>query len=110
MDYSEHPILAVKGAKISDYGGCSLGTTNSSTVLVNPDLEEARALFAWKEQAGEVSTTSLSTGGVAGGHAAASIDQRIQVLDIKMQGLGLNVKRICLFYLFVAGETGLCHY
>uniref|UniRef100_A0A8K9UGN5 Replication protein A subunit n=1 Tax=Oncorhynchus mykiss TaxID=8022 RepID=A0A8K9UGN5_ONCMY len=44
FDGSGQPILAIKGAKLSDYGGRSLSATFSSTVMVNPDIPEAYKL------------------------------------------------------------------
>ncbi|XP_070292808.1 replication protein A 70 kDa DNA-binding subunit [Salvelinus sp. IW2-2015] len=44
FDGSGQPILAIKGAKLSDYGGRSLSASFSSTVMVNPDIPEAYKL------------------------------------------------------------------
>lgn len=44
---SEHPVVAIKGARLSDFGGRSLSALFSSTVMVNPDLPEAFRLRAW---------------------------------------------------------------
>uniref|UniRef100_A0A4W5MHU3 Replication protein A subunit n=1 Tax=Hucho hucho TaxID=62062 RepID=A0A4W5MHU3_9TELE len=45
FDGSGQPILAIKGAKLSDYGGRSLSASFSSTVMVNPDIPEAYKLI-----------------------------------------------------------------
>lgn len=47
FDGSEHPVVAIKGARLSDFGGRSLSALFSSTVMVNPDLPEAFRLRAW---------------------------------------------------------------
>lgn len=47
FDSSEHPVVAIKGARLSDFGGRSLSALFSSTVMVNPDLPEAFRLRAW---------------------------------------------------------------
>ncbi|XP_031735623.1 replication protein A 70 kDa DNA-binding subunit-like [Anarrhichthys ocellatus] len=52
FDGSRHPVVAIKGARLSDYGGRSLSASFSSTVLVNPDLPEAFSLRAWYDQGG----------------------------------------------------------
>uniref|UniRef100_A0A674P4S7 Replication protein A 70 kDa DNA-binding subunit n=1 Tax=Takifugu rubripes TaxID=31033 RepID=A0A674P4S7_TAKRU len=38
---SEQPVVAIKGARLSDFGGRSLSALFSSTVMVNPDIPEA---------------------------------------------------------------------
>lgn len=47
FDGSAQPILAVKGAKLSDFGGRSLSASFSSTLMVNPDIPEAYKLRGW---------------------------------------------------------------
>ena len=48
------PIVAIKGAKVSDYGGRSLSLLTSSVMQVNPDnLEEAFSLRGWYDTLGE---------------------------------------------------------
>lgn len=47
FDGSEQPVVAIKGARLSDFGGRSLSTLFSSTVMVNPDIPEAIKLRAW---------------------------------------------------------------
>uniref|UniRef100_A0A8C2Z9Y1 Replication protein A subunit n=1 Tax=Cyclopterus lumpus TaxID=8103 RepID=A0A8C2Z9Y1_CYCLU len=52
FDGSRQPVVAVKGARLSDFGGRSLSALFSSTVMVNPDLPEAFSLRAWYDQGG----------------------------------------------------------
>lgn len=47
FDCSVNPVVAVKGARLSDFGGRSVSALFSSTVMVNPDLPEAFSLRAW---------------------------------------------------------------
>ncbi|XP_061606709.1 replication protein A 70 kDa DNA-binding subunit-like isoform X2 [Phyllopteryx taeniolatus] len=47
-----HPVVAVKGARLSTFGGRSLAAFFSSTVMVNPDIPEAFELRAWYNQVG----------------------------------------------------------
>jgi replication factor A1 len=45
---AQHPVLAVKNARVGDFNGRSLSTLNSSTVLVDPvDRPETGALRTW---------------------------------------------------------------
>lgn len=47
FDGSAQPVLAIKGAKLSDFGGRSLSASFSSTLMVNPDIPEAYKLRGW---------------------------------------------------------------
>uniref|UniRef100_A0A674D4F8 Replication protein A subunit n=1 Tax=Salmo trutta TaxID=8032 RepID=A0A674D4F8_SALTR len=71
FDGSGQPILAIKGAKLSDYGGRSLSASFSSTVMVNPDIPEAYKLRGWYDKEGHSmdgqSLTEARTGGGGGG-------------------------------------------
>ncbi|XP_051963145.1 replication protein A 70 kDa DNA-binding subunit isoform X2 [Xyrauchen texanus] len=52
FDGTGQPILAIKGARLSDFGGRSLSTLYSSTVMVNPDIPEAYKLRGWYDKEG----------------------------------------------------------
>ncbi|XP_073336029.1 replication protein A 70 kDa DNA-binding subunit-like [Pagrus major] len=52
FDGSGQPVVAVKGARLSDFGGRSLSALFSSTVMVNPDIPEAFRLRAWFDREG----------------------------------------------------------
>uniref|UniRef100_A0A4W6FMQ3 Replication protein A subunit n=1 Tax=Lates calcarifer TaxID=8187 RepID=A0A4W6FMQ3_LATCA len=52
FDGSGQPVVAVKGARLSDFGGRSLSALFSSTVMVNPDIPEAFRLRAWYDRTG----------------------------------------------------------
>lgn len=47
FDGSRQPVVAIKGARVSDFGGRSLSVLSSSTVVVNPDTPEAFKLRGW---------------------------------------------------------------
>ncbi|MEQ2166291.1 60S acidic ribosomal protein P1, partial [Goodea atripinnis] len=47
FDDSGQPVVAIKGARLSDFGGRSLSVLFSSTIMVNPDIPEAFRLRAW---------------------------------------------------------------
>ncbi|CAL8363127.1 unnamed protein product [Lota lota] len=70
FDGSRQPVLAIRGARLSDFGGRSLSTVFSSTLLVNPDIPEAIRLRAWFDHEGyRLDSQSLTT---AGGGATVS--------------------------------------
>ncbi|XP_020596054.1 replication protein A 70 kDa DNA-binding subunit B [Phalaenopsis equestris] len=41
------PVVAIKALKVGDFQGVSLSTLTKSTVQINPDLPEAKALRSW---------------------------------------------------------------
>jgi len=57
-----NPVLAIRSAKVSDYGGCTLGTTGQSTITLNPDIQECFQLKQWFASGGSSQAAeSLST-------------------------------------------------
>jgi replication factor A1 len=62
-------VLAIKSAKLGDFGGRSLGTLNSSTIEVNPDIEDTRKIQSWWTSTGSMGHIRSVTerGGPGGG-------------------------------------------
>lgn len=44
FDGSSNPVVAVKGARVSDFNGKSLSVSMSSAMQINPDIKEAHIL------------------------------------------------------------------
>ena len=53
FDGSSNPVLAVKGVRLSDYGGRSASVLASSQMLINPDIREAHLLRGWYDREGQ---------------------------------------------------------
>ncbi|KAG5269201.1 hypothetical protein AALO_G00199390 [Alosa alosa] len=91
FDGSGQPILAIKGARLSDFGGRSLSTLFSSVVMVNPDLPEAYKLRGWYDKEGHTmdgqSMTELRGGGGGGGNTNWKT-----LADVKNEHLGHGEK------------------
>uniref|UniRef100_A0A3Q3QNJ7 Replication protein A subunit n=1 Tax=Monopterus albus TaxID=43700 RepID=A0A3Q3QNJ7_MONAL len=70
FDGSGQPIVAIKGAKLSDFGGRSLSASFSSTLMINPDIPEAYKLRGWYDKDGHAmdgeSLTEMKGGGGGG--------------------------------------------
>lgn len=64
-----NPVIAVKAAKVSDFGGRSLSVSFNSTLLVNPDTAPSHELKGWYDTAGkdEAVRQMSSSGGMGGG-------------------------------------------
>ncbi len=70
-----NPVMAVKGAKVSDYsGGINLGTVTSSIVQFNPDIREAHILRGWYDSQGN-SAAITSLAGTAGGSFDSKLNE-----------------------------------
>jgi replication factor A1 len=62
FDGSQMPILAAKGAKVSDFGGRSLSLFASSAMTINPDIPEAHRLRGWFDSQGHNAAFSAFSG------------------------------------------------
>lgn len=86
-------VLAIKGCRISEYNGRSIGTFNSSTFTLNPDLPEAGVLMNWYANGGSGSSVkSLSASSGFGGGGFGEFNDRVTVSDIKNNNLGMGQK------------------
>lgn len=62
----------MKGVKVSDFSGRSLGVSDTTSIEVNPDLPEAHRLRGWYDTTGHASTfESYAKGGASGGNDTA---------------------------------------
>ncbi|CAD0201397.1 unnamed protein product [Chrysodeixis includens] len=71
FDGSTNPIIAVKGARLTEFNGSkSLSCLSSTMVRQNPDLPEAHKLRGWYDNGGadmEIVNISARAGGYSGG-------------------------------------------
>uniref|UniRef100_A0A3Q3WHF4 Replication protein A subunit n=1 Tax=Mola mola TaxID=94237 RepID=A0A3Q3WHF4_MOLML len=90
FDGSEQPVVAVKGARLSDFGGRSLSALFSSTVMVNPDIPEAFRLRAWYDQEGYAADSQSLTEMRSGGSGATMNWKSLS--DVKNENMGHGEK------------------
>jgi len=84
------PILAIKGARVSDYNGVSLSTISNTVLQINPDLPQCHELRGWYEAEGSsITTTSLTTArtGAGGGDIGSNMKT---FGETKKENLGMN--------------------
>ncbi|KAJ8722019.1 hypothetical protein PYW08_004421 [Mythimna loreyi] len=71
FDGNSNPVVAVKGARLSEFNGSkSLSCLASSMIRLNPDLPEAHKLRGWYDNGGadmEIVNISARAGGYTGG-------------------------------------------
>ncbi|KAM8818268.1 replication protein A 70 kDa DNA-binding subunit isoform 2-T2 [Rhynchonycteris naso] len=91
FDGSRQPVMAIKGARVSDFGGRSLSVLSSSTIIVNPDISEAYKLRGWFDSEGQaldaVSISDLKSGGLAGSNTNWKT-----LYEVKSENLGQGDK------------------
>ena len=87
VDSGQFPVLAVKAARVNDFGGKSVGTISSSQLFINPEeFPLAQQLRQWHESEGKHSTVvSISKDPSGGGRTEMA---RKTVTQIKDEGLG----------------------
>ena len=67
FEASNFPIVVIKGARVSDFGGRSLNTVMSSMIALDPDIPEAHQLRGWFDNVGKNEESSSITGLKGGG-------------------------------------------
>jgi len=82
-----NPIIAVKGARISDFNGVSL---SGGDMMINPDIDLAHELKGWWDNEGSsTNTTSITVAGQRGGQ-----DQTNKMIgEVKQENLGYGSDR-----------------
>eukprot|EP00753_Platysulcus_tardus_P008232 PLAT1583.2.p1 GENE.PLAT1583.2~~PLAT1583.2.p1 ORF type:complete len:634 (-),score=376.92 PLAT1583.2:84-1985(-) len=90
--YDSKPVLALKGAKVSDYGGVSLSTYRSTMLDWNPELAEAATLRSWFDGGGAAAGSVRALSG-AGGRRARTPEERKTMSAILDERLGMGEKR-----------------
>lgn len=92
FDGSGNPIVAIKGAKLSDFGGRSLSASFSSTLMVNPDIPEAYKLRGWFDKEGHAIDGQSLTEARGGGSGGGGNTNWKTLSDIKTEHLGHGEK------------------
>lgn len=85
-----NPVIAVKGARLSDFGGRSLSALASSQIIMNPDIRERHMLRGWYDREGSgMDFASFRSDGPGGAGSATNWKAFSQV---KAEGLGQGDK------------------
>ena len=62
FDAAGNPVVAIKGARLSDFNGCSLSSGGNSKIQLNPDIDQTYKLKGWYENEGvNLESKSIST-------------------------------------------------
>lgn len=82
FDASENPVVLLKGAKVGDYNGKTIGVAMSTVFQINPDITEAHKLRGWFDQGGcDSEVKELSNTGMGGGGGGATTSSNWETFD-----------------------------
>lgn len=82
-------VVALKGVKVSDFGGRSLSLLSSGSLSIDPDIQEAHRLKGWYDSQGRGGNfSSHSMGGL--GAATGRTDQIKTISQVKEENLGME--------------------
>lgn len=96
-DYNadDNAVVAFKGVKVGDFGGRSLSMFSSSTMHVNPDIDETFQLRGWFDAIGvdkSFQSHSNPFGGGAGSSGNFNRNEIRNLNEVKMSGVGTSDK------------------
>ncbi len=108
FDGANFPVVAIKGARVSDYNGVSISSLSSSTLQVNPDLPQAHGLKGWYDTDGasaEITSLTQAGGNRGGGDFGAGANVRA-LADIKLDTQGREINPKGEYFSVVSYITG----
>jgi len=87
-----NPVIGIKGARVSDWGGKSLSTGGGGSVVIEPELPEVQVLRQWHQSGADTTSfVPLSQNGRVGGGANTApkpVNERHTIASIKDLNLG----------------------
>ncbi|CAH3021049.1 unnamed protein product [Porites evermanni] len=116
----KNPVLALKGVKVSEFGGRSLSIMNSTNMMVDPmDLKEAHTLRGWYLNVGKDSSVESVSAQRSDGAIGSGAFKTLMQIKTEQLGMGekpdyLSAKATAVFYkkdncLYKACPTGDCN-
>lgn len=88
----EGSVVAIKGVRVSDFGGKSLSMGFSSVLMPNPEIPEAYALKGWYDTEGSDQKYNTLKQEMGAGSEPRSIEQRITIEKAINDNLGKSEK------------------
>ncbi|KAH9928151.1 replication factor-a protein [Fomitopsis serialis] len=90
----DQPVVAIKAANVSDFGGRSLSMFTTSIMQINPDIPEAHALRGWYDAAGSGQTYQAysNSGAGAGNFTQFERTEILPLNEVKTRELGTSDK------------------
>ncbi|KAK6093510.1 Replication factor A protein 1 [Batrachochytrium dendrobatidis] len=91
FEHSDNPVIGIKNARVGDFGGRTLSVAMSSTLTLNPTMQDAFRLRGWfdaKASSIDFHTYSKSSSGVTSGNSTHSNLKTIQQIQDANLGNG----------------------
>ena len=108
-NYFDYPVIAIKGVKVSDYGGRSLSTMTSSLINLNPDIRESHELRGWYDTMGAALPTMSVSSAINNQNSMQANEERKLISAVKEENLGRSDKpdfySMLASVIFVKGEN-----
>ncbi|MES1921362.1 60S acidic ribosomal protein P1, partial [Bonamia ostreae] len=76
----DNPVVSIKAARVSHFGGRSLSLSGSSNMVVNPDLQDVYRLKSWYLSEGKNASVPVLSGN--SGASVAAITDSDKVIDL----------------------------
>ncbi|KAH9245587.1 hypothetical protein BASA81_016923 [Batrachochytrium salamandrivorans] len=88
FEHADHPVIGIKNVRVGDFGGRTLSVSMSSTMTLNPSIQDAFRLRGWYDaKAGSVDFQSYS-GGSSGASGSSRASNLKTIEQIKESNLG----------------------
>ena len=86
-----HPVIAVKGARVGDFNGITLGTLGSTSITIDPEVPETSSLRTWWDSGAATQAPPVNLSGGGGGLGGGS-DRRVRLYQVKSEHMGSEGK------------------
>ncbi|AEO62348.1 uncharacterized protein THITE_2106430 [Thermothielavioides terrestris NRRL 8126] len=90
FDANPESIIALKGTRVSDFGGRSLSLLSSGTMAIDPDIPEAHKLKGWYDSTGRNNAFATHSNLASVGAAAGRKDDTKTIGQVKSEKLGFD--------------------
>lgn len=90
FDANPESILALKGCKVSDFGGRSLSLLSSGSLTIDPDIAEAHKLRGWYDSQGRREEFSSHMGMVGSGMVSSRTEEIKTIAQVREENLGMS--------------------
>jgi replication factor A1 len=91
FDANPESVIALKGTRVSDFGGRSLSLLSSGTMAIDPDIPEAHKLKGWYDASGRNNNTFATHSNLSSmGAATGRKDDLKTVGQVKAENLGMD--------------------
>ncbi|KAL3678223.1 hypothetical protein R1sor_021179 [Riccia sorocarpa] len=88
----EAPVVAFRSVRVGDYQGISLSSISKSTVIINPEIPEAKTLREWYDDTGRSATMAPAGANLPGrspGNVGSSAPaERAKLADVVLPEVG----------------------